>query len=103
MSDANTMSTTPPPESERKQGRVTAWVFIEMLCDFLAVAGVNVKLADGRSKKERLDHYNKTFQYQVESKWETKEWVDQYGVAEDKKTPVQSIQERVHHIKTDTQ
>jgi hypothetical protein len=39
----------------------------------------------------------------VESKWEVKEWVDQDGVAEDKKTPAQSIQERVHHIKTDTQ
>jgi hypothetical protein len=29
--------------------------------------------------------------------------VDHHGVVEDKKTPAQSIQERVHHIKTDTQ
>ncbi len=29
--------------------------------------------------------------------------MDQYDVAEDKKTPVHSIRERVHHIKTDTQ
>ncbi len=50
-----------------------------------------------------LTHSNDVFKYQVENKWETKEWVDQYGVTEDKKTPAQSIQERVHHIKTDTQ
>jgi hypothetical protein len=62
-----------------------------------------MKLADGRVKKERLSLYKDTFQYQVESKWETKEWVDQHGVEEVKKTPSQSIQERVHHIKTDTQ
>jgi hypothetical protein len=55
------MSTPPPPEVERKQGRGTAWVFIEMLCAFLAVSGVNMKLTDGRAKKERLTHYNKTF------------------------------------------
>jgi hypothetical protein len=96
------MPTPPPPEAERKQGRGTVWVFIEILCVFLTVSGVNMKLADGRGK-ERLAHYNKTFEYQVESKWETKEWVDHHVVAEDKKTPDQSIQERVHHIKTDTQ
>jgi hypothetical protein len=70
------MTTPSPPEAERKQARGTAWVFIEMLCAFLAVSGVNMKLADGRTKKERLAHHNKTFEYQVESKWETKEWVD---------------------------
>jgi hypothetical protein len=59
------MSTTSPPEAERKQGRGTVWVFIEMLCAFLVVAGVNMKLADGRVKKERLAHYNNVFQYQV--------------------------------------
>jgi hypothetical protein len=100
---ANTMPTPPPPESERKQGRDTARVFIEMMCPFLAVSGVNMKLTDGRAKKECLAHYNKAFEYQVESTWEAKEWVDQHGVTEDKKTPAQSIQERVHHIKTDTQ
>ena len=97
------MTTPPPPEAERKQGRGTVWVFIEILCVFLTVSGVNMKLDDGRAKKDRLDHYNKAFEYQVESQWETKEWVDQDVVAEDKKTPDQSIQERVHHIKTDTQ
>ncbi len=74
------MRTTPPPETERKQGRGTGWVFIEMSCAFLAVVGVNMKLADGRVKKERLTHYNDVFQFQVERKWETKEWVDQHGV-----------------------
>jgi hypothetical protein len=103
FADANTMPTTPAPETERKQDRDTTWVFIEMLCVFLTVSDVNMKLTDGRAKKERLAHYNKAFEYQVESKWEDKEWVDQHGVAEDKKTPAQSIQERVHHIKTDTQ
>jgi hypothetical protein len=97
------MATPSPPETERKQDRVTAWVFIEMLCVFLTISGVNMKLADGRAKKERLAHHNKAFEYQVESKWEDKEWVDHHGVAEDKKTPAQSIQERVYHIKTDTQ
>jgi hypothetical protein len=62
-----------------------------------------MNLVDGGSKKECLVYSNDPFKYQVERKWETKEWVDQYDVAEDKKTPVQSIQERVHHIKTDTQ
>jgi hypothetical protein len=102
FADANTIPTTPAPETERKQDRDTTWVFIEMLCVFLTVSDVNMKLTDGRAKKERLAHYNKAFEYQVESKWEDKEWVDQHGVAEDKKTPAQSIQERVHHIKTDT-
>ncbi len=60
-------------------------------------------LVDDRVKKERLVHSNDTFKYQVENKCEVKEWVDQYGVSEDKKTPDQSLQERVHHIKTDTQ
>ena len=92
------MTETPPPEEQvRKHDRVTPWVFIEMLCPFLVVAGVNMKLSDGRAK-ECLSHYNKVFHYQVEIKWEAKEWVDQHGVAEDKKTPAQSIQERVHHI-----
>jgi hypothetical protein len=97
------MPTPSPPEADRKQVRGTVWVFIDMLCSFLAVSGVNMNLANGRAKKEHLVHYNKAFEYQVESKWEAKEWVDQHGVAEDKKTFAQSIQERVHHIKTDTQ
>jgi hypothetical protein len=97
------MSTTSPPEVERKKDMVTDGVFIEILCVFLTVAGVNMKLVDCRTKKERLTHYKLVFQYQVENKWETKEWVDQHDVTEDKKTPDQSIQKRVHHIKTDTQ
>jgi hypothetical protein len=96
------MTTTPPPEADRKQGRGTAWVLLEMLCSFLTVTGSNMKLTDSRVK-ERLEHLNDTFKYQVECKWESKGWVDQPDVAEDKKTPAQSIQERVHHIKTDTQ
>jgi hypothetical protein len=76
----NTIPTT-PPESERKQGRGTVWVFIEMMCAFLTVTGVNMKVTD----------YNDTFQYQVERKWQVKEWVDQHDVGEDKKTPTQSI------------
>ncbi len=103
FADSNTMPTTPPPETERKQDRDTDWVFIEILCAFLVVTGMNTNLTDGRTKKERLTHSNNTFKYQVVNKWEDKEWVDQNVVAEDKKTPVQSIQERVHHIKTDTQ
>ena len=99
-----TMSETPPPgQNHRKHGRGTAWVFIEMLCAFLAVAGVNMMLADGRAKKERLAHANDAFKYHVQEKWDTMQWVDQHGVAEDSKTAEQSIQERVHHIKTDTQ
>jgi hypothetical protein len=39
-----------PPETERKQGRDTVWVFIEMICAFLTVAGVNMKLVDDRVK-----------------------------------------------------
>jgi hypothetical protein len=37
------MPTPPPPEGERKQDRGTDWVFVEMLCTFLAVSGVNMK------------------------------------------------------------
>jgi hypothetical protein len=36
FSGSNTMTTTPPPETERKQGRVITSVFIEM-CVFLVV------------------------------------------------------------------
>jgi hypothetical protein len=39
FADANTMPTTPPPESERKQDRVTTCVFIEMFCPFVTVTG----------------------------------------------------------------
>jgi hypothetical protein len=97
------MSDTPPEQHLRKHGRGTPWVFIEMLCAFLAVAGVNMMLADGRAKKEDLEHVNDVFKYHVQEKWDTKQWVDQHGVADDRKTAEQSIQERVHHIKTDTQ
>jgi hypothetical protein len=96
------MPTTPLPEAERKQDRGITWVFIEMLCSFLTVTGSNMKLTESRVK-ERLEYSNDAFKYQVECKWESKGWVDQHDVAEDKKTPAQSIQECVHHIKTDTQ
>jgi hypothetical protein len=63
----NTMATTPSPETERKQDRVTDWVFIEILCPFLTVTGVNMNLPDGRTKKTRLTHSNDEFKYQVEN------------------------------------
>ena len=60
------MSETPPPEEHlRKHGRDTPGVFIEMLCVFLVVAGVNMKLTDDRAKKERLEHVNDAFKYHV--------------------------------------
>jgi hypothetical protein len=62
-----------------------------------------MKLPDGRTKKERLTHVNEEFKYYVQEQWDTKQWVDQHDVAEDRKTAEQAIQERVHHIKTDTQ
>jgi hypothetical protein len=97
------MSETPPPEeNHRKHDRVTAWVFIEMLCVFLTVTGVNMMITDGTAK-ECLVHVNDTFKYHVEEKWDTNQWVDQYDVVEDRNITDQSIQERVHHIKTDTQ
>jgi hypothetical protein len=65
--------------AEKKKGRGTAWVFIEMLCAFLAVSGVNMKLCDGRAKRERLAHQNDAFKYQIKSMWDTKKWVDQPG------------------------
>jgi hypothetical protein len=74
------MPETSPPslvqKAEKRQGRGTAWVFIEMFCAFLAVAGVNMKLADVRAKRERLAHQNDVFKYQVESKWDDQQWVD---------------------------
>ena len=72
------MPETPPPEEQhRKHGRGTAWVFIEMLCVFLAVAGVNMKLADGRAKKERLAHANEAFKYHVQEQWDTKHFQEE--------------------------
>ena len=98
------MSETPPPEEHhRKHGRDTVWVFIEMLCAFLAVAGVNMMLADGRAKEERLAHPNDAFKYHVQEKWDTNQWVDHHDVVEDRKNAEQSIQQCVHHIKTDTE
>ena len=56
--------------------------FIEMLCAFLAVAGVNLKLADCRVQKERLlTHSNDAFKYQVQNKWDDQEWVDQHMIS----------------------
>ena len=46
---------------------------------------------------------NTTYEFQVESMHEAKKWVDQFGAAEDKITPAQSIQERVHEIKSNTE
>jgi hypothetical protein len=72
------MSTTPPPSPsevsykvacfqrvEKKTGRGTGWVFIEMLCAFLTVTGVNMKVADGPDKRETLSYQNDTFKCQV--------------------------------------
>ena len=70
--------------AEKRQGRGTAWVFIEMLCAFLAVALVNMKLADGRAKRERLAHQNDAFKHQVQSKWDDQQWVGQDVITEDK-------------------
>ena len=50
--DVNTIPTTLPPETERKQDRDTVGVFIEMFCDFLTVVDVNMNLTDDRVKKE---------------------------------------------------
>jgi len=46
---------------------------------------------------------NTTYEFQVESMHEAKKWVDQFGAVEDKITPAQSIQERVHEIKSNTE
>jgi len=88
--------------TEEKRGRGRAWVYIEMLCAVLAVTGVNQDLCDGRSKKERLAHMNTAYKFQVETMVATKKWVDQFGVAEDKITPEQSLDERVQDIKSNT-
>lgn len=93
---------TPEAVPDKKGGRGTKWLFIEMLCAFLAVSAVNNKLAEGRKKSERLLHQNEAFKFQVQSKWDDKVWVDQHGNAETKKTPSQCIAERVQDIKEDT-
>ena len=85
------MPDTPPEEQFRKHGRDTDWVFIEILCPFLTVTGVNMKFSDGRHKRERLAHVNDAFQYHAQEKWDTYPWVDQDGVAEDRKTAEQSV------------
>jgi hypothetical protein len=51
--------------SDKKQGRGSDWVFIEILCGFFAVAGMNIKLSDDRVKKERLTQQNEDFKFQV--------------------------------------
>ena len=115
ISGANTLMLTTPPcgsvkaakcvaakRTEEKRGRGRAWVYIEMLCAVLAVTGVNQDLCDGRSKKERLAHMNTAYKFQVETMVATKKWVDQFGVAEDKITPEQSLDERVQDIKSNT-
>jgi hypothetical protein len=38
---------------EKKKGRVTGWIFIEILCAFRAVTAVNMKLYDGSLRSER--------------------------------------------------
>jgi hypothetical protein len=88
--------------TEKKKGRGTVWIFIEMLCAFLVVAGVNMKITGSRTKRELLTHQNDDFKYQVQSKWDAQVREDEHGIAEDKKTPAICIQERVHDIKTDT-
>ena len=47
-------------------------------------------------------HFNDTYEYYVQVMWDSKQWVDQLGVAEDKTTPAKSIQDRCRVIKTDT-
>ena len=81
--DTNTMEVTPAgspaPVSEKKSGRDTTWMFIEMLCAFLTVSTVNNRLAEGRKKTENLLHQNEVFKFQVQIKWDAKLWVDQHG------------------------
>jgi hypothetical protein len=107
-------STPPPPPQvvaskivqakrvEQTQGRGPAFVFIEILCALLTVSDVNNRLCDDRNKRDRFAHFNDTYEYYVQVMWDSKHWVDQLGVAEDKTTPVKSIQDRCCVIKTDT-
>ena len=114
-SEHHTRTSTPPPppqavvskiaqakRTEQTQDRGPAFVFIEMLCALLTVSALNNKLCDGRNKRDRFEHLNDTYQYYVQVMWDSKQWVDQLGVAEDKTTPAKSIQDRCCVIKTDT-
>ena len=109
------MSSTPSPPSqvvaskiaqakrtEQTQGRGPVFVFIKILCALLTVSPVNNRLCDGRNKRDHFPHFNDTYEYYVQVMWDSKQWVDHLGVAEDKTTPVKSIQDRCCVIKTDT-
>jgi hypothetical protein len=73
-----------------------------MLCDLLTVSAVNKRLCDSRNKRDLFSHFNDTYEYYVQVMWDSKQWEDQSGVAEDKTTPAKSIQDRCCVIKTDT-
>jgi hypothetical protein len=88
--------------TEQAQGRGPAFVFVEMLASLLAVSAVNQKLCDGRNKRDRFVHFNESYQYYIKLMYDSKQWVDQLGVAEDKTTPEKSIQDRCIVIQTNT-
>jgi hypothetical protein len=94
------MTSTPPPPPptvsskidkaksfEQTQDRDPVFVFIEMLCALLTVSDVNQKLCDGRNKRDRFPHFNDTYEYYIKVMYDSKQWVDQLVVAEDKTTP----------------
>jgi hypothetical protein len=88
--------------SEPTQVMGPVFVFIEMMCALLTVSDVNNRLCDGRNKRDHFTHFNDTYEYYVQVTWDSKQWVDQLSVGEDKTTPVKSIQDRCCVIKTDT-
>ena len=88
--------------AEQTQGRGPAFLFVEMLASLLAVSAVNQKLCDGRNKRDLFTHFNESYEYYIKLMYDSKQWVDQLGVAEDKTTPDKSIQDRCILIKTDT-
>jgi hypothetical protein len=85
-----------------KGDRDNNWTYTEKRAACYAVTATNLEYCDGRPLKERFALFNKAYRAEVRRMLATNEWVNQFGVVEDKTTPEKSILERYEPVMTDT-
>ena len=85
-----------------KGGRGNNWTYPEKRAACYAVTATNLEYCDGRPLKERFVLFNKTYAEEARRMYAADEWVNQFGVTEDKTTAEQSILERCGPVMSDT-
>ena len=77
-----------------KGDRGNNWTYAEKRATCYAVTATSLEYCDGKPLKERYALFNKAYREEVWRMLAANEWVNQFGVVEDKTTPEKSILER---------